>query len=226
MLEVCGRPFISHQLEQLASQGITNVVLCIGHLGEQIQQFVADGSQWGLRVSYCDEGSNLLGTAGALRLAHTNGRLASRFLVTYGDSFLPIHFPDVFDAFVRSGQPALMSVFKNEHRWDSSNVSFDGTRIVLYDKTRKTSEHPMDYIDYGLSAMSKQTVSAEIPTEGKADLADLFHRLSLKGALAGFEVTRRFYEIGSASGLEELRTLLSKSQLTSKNALSQGEVTK
>src|SRR5580698_4019540 len=81
-----GRPFIDHQLGWLASHGVTDVVLSVGYLGGALRDHVGDGAAFGLRVRVVDEGRELRGTAGAVRLALDEGALDERFLLTYGDS--------------------------------------------------------------------------------------------------------------------------------------------
>lgn len=204
LLPAAGRPFVDHQLGWLAAHGVTDVVLSVGYLGEAIQAHVGDGSRYGLAVRVVDEGANLRGTAGAVRLALDEGVLEERFLLTYGDSFLPIDFAAVFRAFVDSGAPALMTVYRNQGRWDTSNVIFDGRMVTLYDKQRRTRPAAdFAFIDYGLSALTRRVVEEEIPSGQKADLAELFHALSLRGQLAGYESAERFYEIGSPAGLAD-----------------------
>jgi len=204
MIPVAGRPFIDHQLEWLAAHGVTDVVLSVGYLGEAIRNHVGDGARHGLRARIVDEGPTLRGTAGAVRLALDEGALDERFLLTYGDSFLPIDFAAVYRHFVASGRPALMTVYRNQGRWDTSNVIFDGRMVTLYDKQRRTRP-PEDFtfIDYGLSALRRQTVADGIPSGVKADLSELFHALSVRGELAGYESPERFYEIGSPAGLAD-----------------------
>ena len=204
MLPVEGRPFIDHQLAWLGAHGVTEVVLSVGYLGEAIQAHVGDGARYGLSARVVNEGANLRGTAGAVRLAFDEGVLEERFLLTYGDSFLPIDFAAVFRHFEASGAPALMTVYRNQGRWDTSNVIFDGRMVTLYDKQRKTRP-PEDFtfIDYGLSALTRQAVEQRIPAGQKADLSDLFHALSLRGELCGWESPERFYEIGSPQGLAD-----------------------
>jgi NDP-sugar pyrophosphorylase family protein len=211
-----GKPFVDHQLGWLAGHGVTDVVMCIGYRGDAIRAYVygnegdADRRR-GLRVRFVDEGDDLRCTAGALRLALDEGVLEESFLVTYGDSFLPIDFGDVFRAHADSGKPALMTVFRNDGRWDTSNVIFDGRMVTLYDKQRRTRPaSDFSFIDYGLSALSRQVIAAEIPAGAGpvTDLGALFHRLSLRGALAGLEVAQRFYEIGSPAGLADFEQWL------------------
>ena len=66
LLEVNGEPFIAHQLRLLRERGVERVVVCTGHLGEMIHQFVGDGARFGLAVDFSMDGPCLLGTAGAL----------------------------------------------------------------------------------------------------------------------------------------------------------------
>jgi NDP-sugar pyrophosphorylase family protein len=209
LIPVAGVPFIDHQLTWLAGHGVTDVVLSIGYRGEMLSAHVGDGARFGLNVRIVDEGSELRGTAGALRLALDRGALDPAFLMTYGDSFLPIDFGDVWRRFQASGAPALMTVFHNGGRWDDSNVIFRDGRIVLYDKQRATRPAAdFDYIDYGLSALKREVIAELVPPPRaggeRADLAPLFHELSRRGDLAGIEITQRFYEIGSPAGLQDL----------------------
>lgn len=210
LIRVAGTPFIDHQLAWLAGHGVTRVVLSIGYRGDMLRDHVGDGRRWGLAVRVVDEGSALRGTAGALRLALDEGALDDAFLVTYGDSFLPIDFGAVWRHFRehRDIRPALMTVFRNAGRWDSSNVIFDGQTVQLYDKHHRTRPAgDFQFIDYGLSALQRQVIERMVPApvgDERPDLAELFHQLSLGGQLGGLEIQERFFEIGSPSGLEDL----------------------
>lgn len=211
LLEAAGRPFVDHQLTWLATHGVTEVVLSIGYLGEMIEAHVGDGAQFGLAVRYVREGATLRGTAGAVRLAADEGALAEEFLLTYGDSYLPIDFGAVGAAFRASGAPALMTVFENAGRWDTSNVIFDEAagKILLYDKARALRPaEDFRYIDYGLSALRRSVIEREVPRGERYDLADVFRGLSQRGELAGYRVRERFYEVGSPAGLADLDALL------------------
>jgi N-acetyl-alpha-D-muramate 1-phosphate uridylyltransferase len=198
LVDVAGTPFVLRQLDYLRRQGIGRVVLCVGYLGEQIEAVVGDGSAMGLFVSYSRDWPNLMGTGGALKQALP--LLDSQFLVLYGDSYLPIDFAAVEREFFASGKPALMTVQRNANRWDKSNVLFRDNVIVEYNKRAPTPD--MRHIDYGLGAISARVLADEVKT-GPFDLADIYHRLSLSGQLAGYEVHERFYEIGSHKGLAE-----------------------
>jgi NDP-sugar pyrophosphorylase family protein len=203
MLDVAGEPFIAHQLRLLRRERVPRVVICAGYLAEQIQAYVGDGSRFGIPVSYRIDGPKLLGTGGALRAALPE--LGDEFLVMYGDSWLDTSYAPVVEAFRDSGQPALMTVFRNEGQWDTSNVWFENGRIRLYDKRERLPQ--MRHIDWGLGAIQGEALAGR-PANEPFDLAEVYSDLSRQGRLAGYEVTTRFYEIGSAEGLRETDALL------------------
>jgi NDP-sugar pyrophosphorylase family protein len=207
MLEVAGEPFIAHQLRLLRRENIARVVICAGYLAEQISAYVGDGSRFGLSVSYKIDGPRLLGTGGALRAALD--LLGDEFLVMYGDSWLDIGYAPVVEVFRASGQPALMTVFRNEGQWDASNVWFENGRIRLYSKRERLPQ--MRHIDWGLSMLRAEALAVR-PANEPFDLAEVYSDLSRAGKLAGYEVTARFYEIGSAEGLKETDALLRQAQ--------------
>lgn len=198
LIEVAGHPFLWHQLKLLRSHGLRHVVLAVGYLGERIQDRFGDGSELGIRIDYAFDGPSLLGTAGAIRQALP--LLPQFFFVLYGDSYLTCDYRAVQDAFRGSGLPGLMTVYRNEGRYDSSNVEYDGGRILKYDKRNPTPG--MRHIDYGLGVFDRG-VFAAIPAGEVYDLARIYQNLLSAENLAAFEVQDRFYEIGSPEGLRE-----------------------
>jgi NDP-sugar pyrophosphorylase family protein len=205
LLPVAGKPFLAHQLELLRRQGVENVVLCLGHLGEMVQADFGDGQQFGIHLDYSFDGPKLLGTGGALRLALP--KLSQKFFVLYGDSYLTTPFQPIAEFFERSGARGLMTVYRNEGLYDTSNVVFRDGRIVVYDKKTRLPE--MKHIDYGLS-LFQASVFEEWPVGCPFDLAEVMQKLVAVNQLAGFEVPERFYEIGSRAGLTGLEAILAK----------------
>lgn len=209
LIPVLGIPFADWQLELLRKQGVERVVYCVGYRGQMLRDHVDDGSRFGLQVSWVDEGTDLRGTGGALRLALDQRALDEAFFVLYGDSYLPISLAEVERVWRESRAPALMTVMRNEGRWDTSNAIYAAGRVVLYDKTRPPEQRAaMRWIDYGLSILSRPVIEGAIEPEAHADLAPVLRDLSRSGRLAGFEVTERFFEAGSVTGLRDLETYL------------------
>ena len=211
LLPVAGRPFADHQLEWLAGAGVESAVLCVGHLGEAIREFVGDGSRWGLDVAYVDEGSELRGTAGALRLAADQGALEPAFGVLYGDSYLRFDLADAWRTFADAGRLMLMCVLRNEGRWDKSNAAVADGRVTRYQKgLADPASEGVDHIDYGFSILDRDATMKMIQPHAQTDLAEVYERLAAAGDVTAYEVTERFYEIGSPAGLAELEALLQR----------------
>lgn len=200
LIDVAGKPFIAHQLDLLRGHGLTDIVVCTGHLGSRLEEVVGDGSRYGVRVRYCPDGPTPPGTGGALR--HALPLLGEAFFALYGDSYLECDYPAVERAFLASGRPALLTVIRNDDQWDRSNVLCVNGRIVRYSKEHRTAD--MRHVDYGLAAMRAEALLA-YPDSEALDLARVYEDLAVRNELAAHEVSDRFYEIGTPSGLAETR---------------------
>jgi N-acetyl-alpha-D-muramate 1-phosphate uridylyltransferase len=200
MLDIDGRPFIYHQLNLLKKKGINRVILCVGFLGEKIENYVGDGAKFQLDVKYSYDGEKLLGTGGAIKKALKY--LDDSFFVLYGDSYLDVDYEEIETTFFKAPAKGLMTVYKNEGKWDTSNVVYRNNEILMYSKKKQTEE--MNYIDYGLGVLSK-SVFHDFKNENAFDLACVYEKLAEEKQLMGYEVFERFYEIGSKEGLKELK---------------------
>jgi NDP-sugar pyrophosphorylase family protein len=203
LIDINGQPFIAHQLRLLRRSGIERVILCVGYRGEQIAAEVGDGERFGLHVTLSFDGPALLGTAGAIKRALPT--LGRSFFVLYGDSYLECDYRKTQDAFERSERLGLMTVYRNEGQWDTSNIEYRNGTIISYDKKHRTPQ--MRHIDYGLGVFQGEAFD-RIPEGTACDLETVYHDLNRRDQLAALEVTQRFYEIGSWRGVEELRNHL------------------
>ena len=201
LIEVAGRPFLVHQLRLLARHGAREIVLCVGYLGELIRARI--GERVGeLRIRYSFDGPGLDGTLGALRRARP--LLGERFLVLYGDTYLRVDYGAVARSWIASGLPAVMTVLRNDGRWDTSNADYRDGLVVRYDKRAPAPE--MRWIDYGLGGLRSEALERVGPAE--RDLSALYAHLAERRALAGFPARERFYEIGTPRALAETDALL------------------
>lgn len=206
LIPVAGRPFVDHQLSLLTDRGLKHVVFCLGHLGDQIVAHVGDGQRFGMHVEYSFDGDQLVGTGGAIRRAAD--KLGDLCWVLYGDSYLDFDYAAAWRSFTERPEAALMTVFRNRGAWDQSNTEFANGRVIRHDK-----RHPdpaMEYIDYGAALLRRAAIDC-LP-EGPSDLSDLYTALAQHGMLAGFEVTQRFYEVGSVAGISDLEAHLNEVQ--------------
>ncbi|MBC8147625.1 MAG: NTP transferase domain-containing protein [Bacteroidetes bacterium] len=208
MIRINGIPFMEYQINLLRENNIVNIILCVGYLHEQIVDYFGDGTKFGVKIGYSIEREKLLGTAGAVRNAYT--LLEKDFLLMYGDSYLPIDFSSVYHHFKKIPEKALMTVYKNDTKWDTSNIVFQGGKIVIYNKMEIIPE--MNYIDYGLMLFSKEIIET-IPEYQYCNLDKLQFDLVQRGEMAGFEVIQRFYEIGSTRGFSDFTDFVTKKNL-------------
>ena len=203
MVDIHGRPFLDYQLRLLKDNGIDDVILCVGHLSDQIQNYFKDGDALGLRIRYSEDGPKLMGTAGALKMA--GPLLAERYFVLDGDSYLPLDYPAIMTAHEKFGKEALMVVFENHNRFDKSNAAISGDRVVAYDRTGRVSG--LVHIHAGLSILSRDCVSP-LPADRPSMQDELWADLISRDQLAAYVAPRRFYEVGSHAGLEEFRRVV------------------
>jgi len=194
MVPVNGRPFLLHLLQLLKGQGINDIVLCIGYLGQQVRDFFGSGEALGLNLRYSEEKEKLLGTGGALKQAQS--LLDNYFLVINGDTYLPIDYREVEKAFLRCSKKALMVVYDNRDDTEvKNNVALDENLIVRkYDK--KSSEPSSEYVEAGALALRKEVL--DMIKEGDAISLEvgLYPGLIQQGELAAYIARQRFYDIG------------------------------
>jgi len=204
LISIAGRPFLAWQLEALRRSGFTEVVLCIGHFGDQIREFLGDGAAFGVTVAYSQDGPRLLGTGGALRRALD--LLEPTFLVTYGDSYLPFDYAaPLRDLNTHPEALGTMSVFLNDGAWDASNSAVSGELVTAYEKH---GTHPsLRYIDYGALAL-RRSVIAERDAASPFPLELVQAELARSAKLRAYTASERFYEIGSEAGINDLENKL------------------
>lgn len=203
MIPINEIPFIHHQLTLFKKNGITDVVLCLGVLSEKIMEYVGDGSKFGISVKYSvEDPNNLLGTLGALKNAYH--LLQEHFCLIYGDSYLEIDYQKIMNEFIQSGKLGLMTVYKNNNSFVSSNVNVHDNMVVIYDKS---IQDDFEYVDYGLSIFKKTSLDF-FPSGTNLDLNQLYQKLISIKQLAAYEVKERFYEIGSPDGIKDLESHL------------------
>jgi len=205
MIRFEGKPFLEQQLDLLKKNRIFDVVLCVGYKAEQIKKYFGDGKNFGVEIKYSSDKKRLLGTGGALKKAEN--LLEDSFLVMWGDSYLPFNFQKAIKFFKKSNKPGMMIVFKNLNKYEPSNVEVKNNLVKSYSKKRKTKK--MKYIDYGISIYRKEVLK-HLPKNQICDLTKLQQALIKKRQLLAYPAEKRFYQIGSPDGLEELKNYIKR----------------
>lgn len=231
MVDINGFPFIDYQLRNLKRYGFNKVVISLGYLGQMVEDYVLDKQQklsiagsleWPEIIEFIYDGPKLLGTGGAVLRTLKMKNISSVFVVLYGDSYLLGDYQEIVSAFNSESYDALMTVFKNTNLYDQSNVIFSDNKIIKYDKQALSAGAlgqnqydqdrqlpPMQHIDWGFNVFHERSFKAFFRDDDYVfDLAQVFQYALSKNRLQGYEVQDRFYEIGSKSGLAELRDFL------------------
>ena len=203
MIPVAGRPFIDYQVELLRKGGVDDFVVCVGFLGEMIEDHLGDGGRLGVSVRYSRDGPELLGPAGALKKAES--LLGRTFFVTYGDAYLRAPYGDVWSALAASERVALMTVYRNDGRFGASDVEVGGGMVVRYDKKNRNAG--MKWINFGVSALKREALEF-IPGGRAVGEEEFYGNLIAKHELQAFEVRERFYEIGTPASLAEFERFI------------------
>jgi len=205
LVRVREKPFLEYQLAWLRKNKIKDVILCVGHLGDRIEDYFGDGNRFGVSIKYSYEREKLLGTVGALKNAER--LLDDVFFSLYGDSYLFLDFAEVLAYFQSQDKLALMTVYRNYDKYERSNAAVGGNLVKRYSKTEKTGE--MVYIEYGADLFRKEVLKL-IPENQTYSLEDLFPKLIEREELLAYEVRERFYQIGSPEGLAEFKKYIAE----------------
>jgi len=199
MIDIEGKPFLEYQIENLKKNSIKDIVLCVGHLSEKIEDYFGDGSKFGVNIKYSQDGDIQLGPIGAVKNAE--GLLEDVFFIMYGDTYLSVEYQKVYSLFIQNDKQGLMVIYKNYDKYDKSNISADGKMVTGY------GENDAIYIDYGTSLLRIESLDI-VPSNQMYSTGEFFSNLIKKNELLAFETKERFYHIGNPEALEEFRNFI------------------
>ena len=199
MVQIEGKPFLDHQIENLKKKSIKDIVLCVGHLSKKIESYFGDGSNFDVNIKYSYDGDKLLGPIGALKNAEP--LLKNVFFIMYRDSFISVNFKEIYHYFLNQNKLGLMVVYNNNNQYDKSNITVKDNFVIGY------GESNASYIDYGTSVIRKNALDI-VPKNSFFSTGDFFKELIKKQELLAFEAKERFYHIGNPESLEEFKRFI------------------
>lgn len=201
LIPVQGKPLLEHTLLALRNQGLTDVYISIGHLGEKIKDCFGDGRSFGLRITYLMQKDGKQGTAQPLLQAA--GYFSDNpFLVIYGDVLTDLNFLDLLD-FHNScrgiGTMALASVEKTA-MWGVAVIQ--GNKIVDFvEKPKiKTKSH---LINAGIYVLNPEIFKYVSPASRRLE-KDVFPRLAAEGKLCAYPFEHEWYDVSTPEIYEEV----------------------
>ena len=193
LAKVGNMPFLQLLVLQLRSQGIRRMVMCTGHLADQIEEEFGDGHKWDVAIDYSKE-SRPLGTAGAVKFAERYLPQVSDFLVMNGDSFLELDFRQFIRFHREHGGLISMAVRRVPDAARYGTVQLDTlNRVVGF--SEKTGARVPGVVNGGVYVFNRAILD-HIP-HGPASLEkDVFPRLLEHGVYA-LEQHGMFIDIGT-----------------------------
>lgn len=202
------KPFLAYQIEFLHNYGVESVVLCIGYLHEQIQDYFGDGRAYGVQIEYVVE-KELLGTGGAIKNAEM--KLDDQFLALNGDSFLDldVHQFVKFHEEARAKSRACLGTLaltEIENNGSYGAIAIDNAQRILSFKEKSTEKSISRLVSAGIYALEKHALNF-IPPNQKVSLEkETFPAFLLSGySLYGFLSKGFFVDIGTPGGYHSFR---------------------
>ena len=194
LLEVGGKPLIVWHIENLARAGILELIINHAHLGQQIEDFLGDGSRYGVSIHYSPEAEALETAGGIANALPLLG--GDPFLVVNGDVFCDFDYTQLSSKAAQMDQLiACLVMVDNPFHHPAGDFFLDG------DKIRGQGTSLLTFSGIGLYC--PQLFSA-IPHGSKAKLAPLLREAMDCGKVGGMHHHGRWVDVGTPQRLAEL----------------------
>jgi len=190
LIKINKKPFLFYQLNFLKNNNVKNVLISVGYMSNKVKAYMEKNIHF-INYKIVDDGKKLLGTGGSI-LKFLN-LLKDKFFIIYGDSYLRINLKEMENIYIKKKPKILMAVYKNNNKFDKSNININRKKELYYDK--KNIKKNMKYIDYGVSIVNS-SIFKQFKKKKYYNLSDIFHYFSLRNDIIGIPFKKRFFEIG------------------------------
>lgn len=197
MYPIQGHPFIEYLIKQIKSFGIDDIALLLGYLPDKIMDYLGDGSQYGVHITY--RVTPVEYETGA-RLLEAKPVLADTFLMLYCDNYCPLDYERLCLEFERNDADIQMTAYANRDGYTKSNLHIESDgRVDVYDKKRV---HPnLSGVDIGYCLVKKKVIDL-LPEENVNFEAAVYPQLVKRDTLYATVCEHRYYSIGSYERIE------------------------
>jgi len=204
MIKFNRKPFLYYVLKNLEKNKIKDVILSIGYNSEQVVNYIIKNKKnFKMNFFFSNDGNTLLGTGGAVKKA--SKYIQKDFILTYGDSYLNYNFKKIISYYKKKKFESLITVYKNKDGTDKNNIFFDGKKIKIYNKLDRLK---CNYIDWGLSIFNKNIFITE--KKKVFDMSLIYKKQIKKNKLFGFEVYKKYMEIGTPKAIDQFKLYLNE----------------
>jgi NDP-sugar pyrophosphorylase family protein len=197
LAQAAGQPFLNYILNYLASQGLQQVVLCVGYLADQVQDFAGDGSAWDLHINYSLE-DNPLGTGGALRKASI--QIEGPFFALNGDTLFMVNMSALWLAHCSIRPLATVALLPVSDGSARGCVTLDeNNRIISFNE--KPAATGVALVNGGVYVLEPGALDSVPANQPVSIEREVFPDLAAQGLLAGYVQAAYFTDIGTPESL-------------------------
>lgn len=200
LLPVQGRPILEHLIEQLKVNGIEEVIICIGYLGEKIKEHFGDGERYGIKITYSEEKESL-GTGGALAKVQKYVDQET-FLVIHADILTNFSFYDLVDFHQKEGALATVALTTVNQPTQFGQLTLHGAKLVKFyqkDEDRDVKSH---LIHCGIYVFEPSIFKHFPKTKGPFSLEDIIEQLVKEQHAHGFVFGGQWFDVGTTENYE------------------------
>ncbi|MDM3870675.1 nucleotidyltransferase family protein [Porticoccus sp. W117] len=206
-----GKPLIEYHIESLAAAGITDLVINTAWLGQQIQDYVGDGSRYGVQVQWSPEAEPLEtggGIYAALSFLLDDQQGEQPFLVVNGDIWTDFPFRQLAERGLADDEQAHLVLVPNPPQHPQGDFVMDSRQRITYPQSLGQSTSTFS----GISLQRPQNFSNHKPQQAAFPLWDVLRPAMTVGAVSGQQYNGRWFDIGTVERLQVLDSQLSKKQ--------------
>jgi len=199
LVEVQGKPVLTHIILHLRNEGVKTVILSLGYLGDKIKEYYDKNPVVGVKMIYIFESpDNPLGTAGPLKLI--KDLVKSPFIMLNGDTLSDVDFKKLFAMHTKNKSLATLVLKELDDPSGRGTVRMEGERIVEFVEKAEPGKHS-NCASIGVYIINPEVI--DLIPEGKQTSIEkeIFPLIAKQGRLFGFISKPQYFDIGTPERL-------------------------
>ena len=215
MIPICGKPILEHQIDCLKENGLTEIIIVIGYLGQYIKNFFDDGSRFGCNISYFSE-TEPLGTAGAL---YKLENLSDDFILLNGDVIFDMDFSRMINFHKENNASVTLAVHPNSHPYDSALIISDNNnRVTGWLNKEDERTWYKNQVNAGVHILSKEFIKNCPQPKEKIDLdRDMLKPSIPSGNIFAYSTPEYIKDMGTPERYAQVTSDIEKGIVHGKN---------
>lgn len=203
MIPINGQLFLVYLIKLLKENGIKEVIILTGYLGEKIEKYFGNGKDFGIKIKYSY--TPFLNESGeenesGIRLKNAQNLLDNFFLLLYCDNYWPLNLSKLFQYFNNHPSDVLVTVYSNKDNSTKNNILVnDKGEVAKYDKSRQGKK--LNGVEIGFFIINKKVLDL-LPKNNLQFETTVLPKLILKRRLGGFLTDQKYYSISDLNRVQ------------------------